>query len=205
MDIGAGGATIGAMPVKAPDVTVLLRAWAQGDEAALHELMPLVERELNRIARRCLFGEGAGCSVSATALVNEAFLRLVDLERIGWQDRTHFLSLAARLMRRVLVDHARARHAEKRGGDIVRVTFDELLLPGHEDPHAADVLTMDDALTALAALDQRKAQVIELRFFGGLTVEETASALDVSVKTVVRDWTFAKAWLQREMSRSPAP
>ena len=204
MDIGSGGATIGAMPVRAPDVTVLLQAWAQGDEAALHELLPLVERELNRIARRCLFGERAGGSVSATALVNEAFLRLVDLERIDWQDRTHFLSMAARLMRRVLVDHARARHAEKRGGDIVRVTFDELLLPGQEDSHAADVLTLDQALSALADLDARKAQVIELRFFGGLTVEETAAALDVSAKTVVRDWTFAKAWLQREMSKSPA-
>ena len=203
MDIGVG-ATIGAMPVKAPDVTVLLRAWGRGDEAALHELMPLVERELNRIARRCLLGERAGCSVSATALVNEAFLRLVNLERIDWQDRTHFLSMAARLMRRVLVDHARARHAERRGGDVVRVTFDELLLPGQHDPHAADVLTLDDALTALAGLDPRKAQVIELRFFGGLTVEETAAALDVSVKTVVRDWTFAKAWLQREMGRLPA-
>jgi RNA polymerase sigma factor (TIGR02999 family) len=204
MDIGAGGATIGAMPVKAPDVTVLLRAWAQGDEAALHELMPLVERELNRIARRCLFGERNGCSVSATALVNEAFLRLVDLERIDWQDRSHFLSMAARLMRRVLVDHARTRQAEKRGGDIIRVTFDELLVPGQDDPHAADVLTLDQALTALAAHDRRKAQVIELRFFGGLTVEETAAALAVSVKTVVRDWTFAKAWLQREMGKSPA-
>ena len=205
MDIGTGGATISAMLVKAPDVTVLLRAWAQGDEAALHGLMPLVERELNRIARRCLFGERDGCSVSATALVNEAFLRLVDLEHIDWRDRTHFLSMAARLMRRVLVDHARTRLAEKRGGDIVRVTFDELLLPGQEDPHAADVLTLDGALTRLASLDPRKAQVIELRFFGGLTVEETATALDVSVKTVVRDWTFAKAWLQREMGKSPAP
>ena len=190
------------MAESAHDVTVLLRAWGQGDEAALHALIPLVERELNRIAHRCLFGERAECSVSATALVNEAFLRLVDLERIDWHDRTHFLSMAARVMRRVLVDHARARHSERRGGDVSRTTFDEMVaLGGAQQSRDADVIRLDDALSALARLDPRKTQVIELRFFGGLSVDETAAVLKVSTKTVVRDWNFAKAWLQREMTR----
>jgi RNA polymerase sigma-70 factor, ECF subfamily len=185
------------MLADSPDVTGLLRAWRHGDQTALHHLIPVVERELNRIAHRCLLGEGASCSVSATALVNEAFLRLVDLKEIDWQDRTHFLAMSARLMRRVLVDLARARRAEKRGGDVVRVTFDEALLAN--GTREADLIRLDDALEALAAIDSRKGQVVELRFFGGLSVEETAAALDVSSKTVLRDWNFAKAWLQREM------
>ena len=202
MDMGPPRGTIGAVPADAHDVTVLLRAWRQGDDGALQALIPLVERELNRIAHRCLSGERAECSVSATALVNEAFLRLAELERIDWHDRTHFLSMAARLMRRVLVDHARARYSEKRGGDMTRTTFDEMIRRGSaQESRDADVIRLDDALTALAAIDPRKMQVIELRFFGGLSVEETATALDVSIKTVVRDWNFAKAWLQREMSR----
>jgi RNA polymerase sigma factor (TIGR02999 family) len=188
------------MTAETHDVTVLLRAWGQGDEAALHHLIPLVERELNRIARRCLFGERAEISVSATALVNEAFLRLVDLEQIDWQDRAHFLAMAARLMRRVLVDLARARRAEKRGGDAIRVTFDEALLP--VESREADLIALDEALEALAAIDPRKGRVVELRFFGGLSLEETATTLDVSTKTVARDWDFAKAWLQREMTRT---
>jgi RNA polymerase sigma factor (TIGR02999 family) len=187
------------MLADSPDVTGLLRAWRHGDQTALHHLIPVVERELNRIAHRCLQGEGASCSVSATALVNEAFLRLVDLKEIDWQDRTHFLAMSARLMRRVLVDLARARRAEKRGGDVVRVTFDEALLAN--GTREADLIGLDDALEALAAIDSRKGQVVELRFFGGLSVEETAAALDVSSKTVIRDWNFAKAWLQREMLR----
>ena len=188
------------MPADTHEVTALLRAWGQGDEAALHDLIPLVERELNRVARRCLFGERAHISVSATALVNEAFLRLVDLERIDWQDRGHFLAMAARLMRRVLVDLARARRSEKRGGDAIRVTFDEALLP--IDGREADLIRLDEALDALGAIEPRKCEVIELRFFGGLSVEETASTLHISTKTVVRDWNFAKAWLQREMTRN---
>jgi len=180
------------------DVTKLLRAWGEGDEQALHHLMPLVERELNRIARACLAGEHGHRSVSATALVNEAFLRLVQLERIDWQDRAHFLSIGARLMRRVLVDLARARQSEKRGGDAVRVSLDEAMLSGgHRD---ADVVRLDEALDALTQVDPRKGRVIELRFFGGLSAEETAAVLEVSTKTVLRDWTFAKAWLQREMT-----
>ena len=194
--------TIGLVSADTQDVTVLLRAWGRGDEASLHALIPLVERELNRIAHRCLSGERAECSVSATALVNEAFLRLVDLERIDWQDRGHFLAMAARVMRRVLVDHARARHSEKRGGDVSRTTFDEMIACGSaQQSRDADVIRLDEALSALAQVDPRKTQVIELRFFGGLSVGETAAALNVSSKTVVRDWNFAKAWLQREMTR----
>jgi RNA polymerase sigma-70 factor (ECF subfamily) len=180
------------------DVTALLRAWGDGDEQALHQLMPLVERELNRIARACLAGDRGNRSISATALVNEAFLRMVELERIDWRDRAHFLSMGARLMRRVLVDLARARRSQKRGGDAVRISLDEAMLPvGTRD---ADVVRLDEALDALAQLDPRKGRVVELRFFGGLSAEETASVLDVSTKTVIRDWTFAKAWLQREIT-----
>jgi RNA polymerase sigma-70 factor (ECF subfamily) len=182
----------------AGEFTGWLRAWADGDESALHQLIPSVERELNRIARRCLAGEHAERSVSATALVNEAFLRLVELDQIEWQDRAHFLAMSARLMRRILVDLARARNADKRGGDLVRITLDDGLLgPGAYDE---DLIRLDDALQALAALDDRKARVVDLRFFAGSTVEETATALGVSVKTVVRDWIFAKAWLQRAMT-----
>lgn len=142
-------------------------------------------------------GERPGRTLQATALVNEAFLRLVDLKRVNWQNRAHFLAMVSRLMRRVLVDAARARQADKRGGEMVRVTFDEALVGGL-DP-AGDLLTLDEALEALAALDDRKSRVVELRFFGGLSLEETAEALGVSTKTVMRDWDFAKAWLQREM------
>jgi RNA polymerase sigma-70 factor (ECF subfamily) len=181
-------------------VTVLLRAWGTGDEAALHLLVPLVESELRRIARRCMYGERANHTLQATALVNEAFLRLVDVQRVDWQNRVHFFSMSARLMRRVLVDMARARRADKRGGDAVMVTFDEALVAGHEPQ--ADLIRLDEALQALSAFDDRKGRVVELRFFGGLSVEETAEALQVSGKTVARDWEFAKAWLQREMQSS---
>ena len=180
------------------DVTVLLNAWREGDETALDALMPLVHDELRRIARRCLHGERAGHSVQATELVNEAFLRMVDVQHVDWQNRTHFLAMSARLMRRVLVDLARARRAEKRGGGAVRVTLDDAAIGGVSPD--ADVIRLDDALQALAKLDDRKSRVVELRFFGGLTAEETAAALQVSTKTVLRDWEFARAWLQRELS-----
>ena len=185
------------------DVTGLLRAWSAGDEQALHRLMPLVERELNRIARACLARERGNRSLSATALVNEAFLRLVQLDRIAWRDRVHFLSIGARLMRRVLVDLARARRADKRGGDLIRVSIDDAGLPagGRE----AELVRLDEALDALAHVDPRKARVVELRFFGGLSTEEAATVLAVSTRTVARDWTFARAWLQREMARSRPP
>jgi RNA polymerase sigma factor (TIGR02999 family) len=180
-------------------VTVLLKAWREGDEAALDALMPLVYDELRRIAGRCLNRERAKHSVQATELVNEAFLRLVDVQQIDWQNRTHFLAMSARLMRRVLVDIARTRGADKRGGDAARVTLDEAMIGGVSPD--ADVIRLDDALKALAALDERKSRVVELRFFGGLTADETALALEISSKTVLRDWEFARAWLQREMTR----
>ena len=161
--------------------------------------MPLVHGELRRIARRCLCGEHAKHSVQATELVNEAFLRLVDVQHVDWQNRTHFLAMSARLMRRVLVDLARSRAADKRGGGAVRVTFDDAAIGGIAPE--ADVIRLDDALQTLAALDERKSRVVELRFFGGLTVDETAVALKVSSKTVLRDWEFARAWLQRELTR----
>jgi RNA polymerase sigma-70 factor (ECF subfamily) len=181
----------------AGQVTEWLRAWGGGDAQALHELIPVVERELNRIARCCLAGERPNSSVSATALVNETFLRLCELERIDWQDRSHFLAMSARLMRRILVDLARARRCDKRGGGLVRVTLDEGLLAAERD---TDLLRLEAALETLASLDERKARVVELRFFGGLTADETAEVLGVTAKTVLRDWSFAKAWLQRTMS-----
>jgi RNA polymerase sigma-70 factor (ECF subfamily) len=180
------------------EVTVLLRAWREGDDTALDALMPLVHDELQRIARRCLHGEHANRSVQATELVNEAFLRLVDVQHVDWQNRTHFLAMSARLMRRVLVDLARSRRADKRGGGAVLVTFDEAAFGGVAPE--ADVIRLDDALQALAALDDRKSRVVELRFFGGLTADETAVALQISSKTVLRDWEFARAWLQRELT-----
>ena len=181
----------------AEDVTGLLLAWGKGDHAAFERLVPLVHAELHRIASGYMRGERHGHSLQATALVNEAYLRLIDAQRVKWQDRTHFLSMAARLMRRVLVDHARSRGYRKRGGDAVRVTLvDDLVIP--QQP-GRDLVALDDALTALACVDARKSRIVELRFFGGLTVEETADVLKVSAETVMRDWKLAKAWLLREL------
>jgi RNA polymerase sigma-70 factor, ECF subfamily len=160
-------------------------------------LIPLVHRELHRIAGRCMAGERAGHSLQATVLVNEAYLRLVDAKDVAWRDRAHFLAVAARVMRRILVDHARTRRAEKRGGQATHVTFDEALIVANDQRE--DFVALDDALEALAAFDERKSRVVELRFFGGLSVEETASVLKVSPATVMGDWRLAKAWLQREM------
>ena len=160
-------------------------------------MIPLVHRELHQIARRCMAGERAGHSLQATALVNEAYVRLVDAKDVAWHDRAHFLAVAARVMRRILVDHARARRSQKRGGDATKVTFDEALVVTNEPRE--DFVALDDALEALAKFDERKSRVIELRFFGGLSVEETASVLKVSPATVMGDWRLAKAWLQREM------
>jgi len=181
-----------------PDVTGLLLAWGRGDSAALERLIPLVHTELHRIARRCMAGEAAGHSLQATALVNEAYLRLVDAKDITVYGRTHFFALSARVMRRILVDHARARRSAKRGGLAARVTFDEALVVAEEP--GQELVLLDDALEALARFDERKSRVIELRFFGGLSVEETAAVLNVSPDTVMRDWRIAKAWLEQEMS-----
>jgi RNA polymerase sigma factor (TIGR02999 family) len=180
-----------------PKVTGLLLRWGQGDRDALEQLIPLVHHELHRIARRCMAGERVGHSLQATALVNEAYVRLVDGKAVAWHDRAHFLAVSARVMRRILVDHARARHYQKRGGHAARVTFDEALVVTNEP--ATDFVALDDALEALAKFDERKSRVIELRFFGGLSVEETAVALKVSPATVMGDWRLAKAWLKREM------
>jgi RNA polymerase sigma factor (TIGR02999 family) len=175
----------------------LLLAWAQGDQGALERLVPLVHDELHRIARRCMAGERVGHSLQATALVNEAYLRLIDVSHVDWQDRAHFLAVSARLMRRILVDHARSRNYEKRGGGAQKVSFDEGLVVSVEP--GQDLVALHDALTALATIDPRKSQVVELRFFGGLSVEETAEALHVSTDTVTRDWRLAKVWLLREL------
>jgi RNA polymerase sigma factor (TIGR02999 family) len=179
------------------NLTALLLEWSKGDENALERLVPLVHRELKLIARRCMAGERAGHSLQATALVNEAYVRLIDGKAVQWQDRAHFLAVAARVMRRILVDHARSRGYKKRGGGAARVTLDEALVVASDSRQ--DFVALDDALQALAAFDERKSRVIELRFFGGLTVEETAAVLNVSRDTVMRDWRLAKAWMQREM------
>jgi RNA polymerase sigma factor (TIGR02999 family) len=178
-------------------VTELLRAWSDGDDAALERLTPLVEAELHRLARAYMGRERREHTLQPTALVNEAFLRLADARRVRWQDRAHFLGIAARLMRRVLVDHARARGYRKRGGGAQRVTLHEAVVASPD--RALDVVALDRALEALAAVDDRKSQIIELRFFGGLSVEETAKVLGVSPDTVKRDWRLAKLWLLREL------
>jgi RNA polymerase sigma factor (TIGR02999 family) len=179
------------------EITELLLAWNDGDEQALDRLMPLVHDELHRLARRYMAGQRADHPLQTTALVNEAYLRLVDSSRVRWQNRAHFFAVSAQLMRRILVDFARARQRVKRGGDVVQVTFDEALAISQE-PNAA-LIALDDALRALAAVDERKSKVVELRFFGGLSVEETAEVLKVSSITVMRDWAMAKAWLLREL------
>ena len=178
-------------------VTELLRAWSDGDEGALERLLPLVEAELRRLARGYMGRERRGHTLQVTALVNEAFLRLTSARGLRWQDRAHFLGISARLMRRVLVDHARARGNRKRGGGVQKVTLNEALLVSPEP--AVQLLALDRALEVLAATDLRKSRVIEMRFFGGLTVEETAEVLDVSTDTVKRDFRLAKLWLLREL------
>ncbi len=179
-------------------VTELLRAWSDGDPAALGRLIPFVEAELRRVARAHMARERRGHTLQATALVNEAFLRLLDARAIRWRDRAHFLGIAARLMRRVLVDHARSRGYLKRGGGAQCVTLTDVAAVGPEP--VIDVIALDRALERLAAIDARKATVIELRFFGGLTVEETADVLHVSGDTIKRDWRLAKLWLIREIN-----
>ena len=181
----------------APPVTDLLLAWGRGDGSAFDQLVPLVHAELHRLARKYMRGERGGHSFQTTILVNEAYLRLVDLNRVRWQDRGHFFAMSARLMRRILVDHARSKGFVKRGGGAQIVPFDESRV-GAMEP-SPDLIALDDALEALAAVDPRKSQVVEMRFFGGLTVEETAQALGVSVETVLRDWRISKAWLLREL------
>lgn len=185
-----------------PNVTGLLIAWGRGDDAALDQLVPIVHKELHRIARGCMAGEGVGHSLQATALVNEAYLRLIKARGVRWQSRAHFLAMAARLMRRILVDFARSKRYQKRGGDALRVTLADDLAVSNEP--GRDLIALDDALEARAKFDERKSRVIEMRFFGGLSVKETAAVLGVSTITVKRDWKLARAWLLQEMRSKTA-
>ena len=181
-----------------PDVSGLLRAWSQGDSQALDELIPVVYRELHRLARNYMNRERAGNSLQATALVNEAYIRLVDYKRMQWQDRAHFFAVSAQLMRRILVERARRRNL-KRGGGIEHINLNEAVLL----KKIPDIIALDDALNDLSRLDQRKVQIVEMRYFGGLSVEETAEVMKTSPRTVTRDWNAAKAWLYRELRGAP--
>jgi RNA polymerase sigma factor (TIGR02999 family) len=187
-------------PLPPQDVTQLLLAWSQGEQTALEKLVPLVYKELERLAHRYMRGERPDHTLQTTALVNEAYLRLIDSSKVHWQNRAHFLAISAQTMRRVLVDMARSRHYQKRGGEAEKVSLDEALAVSRE--RRVDLVALDDALTALAAVDPRKGQVVELRFFGGLSAEETAEVLKVSADTVLRDWKLAKVWLLREMKKA---
>jgi RNA polymerase sigma factor (TIGR02999 family) len=179
--------------------TELLRAWNEGDGSALDKLIPLVYDELYRLARRYMRQERPDHTLQATSLVNEAYLRLIDVNRIDWRNRTHFLALAAQMMRRILVEFARNRHRQKRGGGAIQVSLDDV--QELADSKEYDLVALNDALSGLATFDSRMSQVVELRFFGGLTVDETADVLNVSPETVMRDWKTAKAWLLREIRR----
>jgi RNA polymerase sigma factor (TIGR02999 family) len=185
------------------DITALLRAWGGGDQHALERLIPLVDQELRLVARQCLEGERADPMLETTALINEAYVRLIDTTQAGFHDRAHFFAACALIMRRILVDHARARRTAKRGGGRPALALDEALVVAPEP--AADLVAIDEALDALAKVDGRKAKVVELRFFGGLTSEETAAVLKISPETVRRDWRLAKAWLFRELGGKERP
>ena len=188
------------MPQPSPhEVSRLLRAWSSGDEAALQTLIPLVYEELHRIARRYMGREREGHTLQTSALVNEAYLRLVDWKNVEWQNRAHFFAVSAQMMRRILVDFARDRRYLKRGGGALQVSLAEAA--GMTSQRGTDLVALDDALNSLAEVDKRKSEVVELRFFGGLSVEETAEVLKVSAETVMRDWKLAKAWLLRELEK----
>jgi RNA polymerase sigma-70 factor (ECF subfamily) len=182
------------------DVSALLRAWSDGDQDALEALTPLVYEELHRLASHYMRRERSGHSLQATALVNEAYMRLADYTRMQWQDRAHFFAVSAQVMRRVLVDYAR-RHNVKRGRGIQRVSLDDVVVVAPGEDAEADLVALDEALVGLARIDPRKAQIVEMRFFGGLTVEEIGEVLKVSTGTIKRDWRAAKAWLYQELTR----
>ena len=196
---GPRGVSGWTMESPAIQITELLRSWSQGDEGAIERLMPMVYDELHRMARRYMSSEKPGHTLQATALVNEAYLRLVDASQANWQNRTHFFAVSAQVMRRILVDWARSRQAAKRGSDMPVLELNEALAVPMQT--GSDLVAVDDALKALALVDARKSQVVELRFFGGLNVEETAAVLKVSQDTVHRDWRLAKSWLRRELAR----
>ena len=186
------------MPHSSPNVTELLHAWSGGDKAALDKLIPVVYDELRRQAARYLRGERPGHTLQTTGLVNEAYLRLVDQKNVRWQNRAHFYGIAAQLMRRILVDHARAKHRAKRGGADLRVSLDDAMAitKGRD----IDLVALDEALQRMAKIDPQQSRVVELRFFSGLNVKDTAEVLGISPATVKRDWAVAKAWLHRELS-----
>jgi RNA polymerase sigma-70 factor, ECF subfamily len=184
--------------VPAAEITKLLQAWAEGDQAALEDLMPVVYGELRRMAHRYMRREAPGHTLRTTALVNEAYLRLIAVDNVSWRDRAHFFAVAAQMMRRILVDAARARGREKRGGYVKPLNLNDSLDALVE--RSGELIALDDALSSLAQFDMRKARVIEMRFFGGLSVEETALVLHISPQSVQRDWKLARAWLTREMS-----
>jgi RNA polymerase sigma factor (TIGR02999 family) len=188
------------MTIAPNQVTVLLRKWSEGDEGALEQLTPLVYDELHRLAHRHMRRESAGHVLQTSALINEAYLRLVDQPRIQWESRAHFFGIAARLMRRILVDDARKRNSAKRGGSLIQVPLDEV--ENLAQQQAVNVVAVDEALRRLEAIDARQSQIVELKFFGGLSIEETAELLKVSPGTVMRDWTFARAWLKSEMKNT---
>lgn len=181
------------------NITQLLVDWSNGDQAALEKLIPMVEGELRRLARHYMHQERPGHTLQTTALVNEAYIRLIDQKRVRWQNKAHFLGIAAQIMRRILLDHAKTRHRAKRGGSARQVSLSEVAALSTEE--SEELIALDDALKKLAKVDDRKSQVIELRYFGGLTVEETAEFLKVSPVTVERDWSLAKAWLRREIGK----
>ena len=186
------------MTASLKDVTQLLVHWGKGDKQALDRLMPLVYDELHRMASRYLRRERQGHTLQTTALINETYLRIVDQDRVNWQNRAHFFGVAAQMMRRILVDHARSHLYAKRGGGAQKLTLDEAIATPQE--RDLDLVALDDALTALAEIDPQQSRIIELRFFGGLTIEETAEVLNISPATVKRDWNMAKAWLYGEIS-----
>ena len=188
------------MTIGSDQVTVLLRKWSEGDENALEQLTPLVYDELHRLAHQHMRRESAGHVLQTSALINEAYLRLVDQPRIQWESRAHFFGIAARLMRRILVDDARKRNSAKRGGSLIQVPLDEI--ENLAQQQAANVVAVDEALQRLEAIDARQSQIVELRFFAGLSIDETAELLKVSPGTVMRDWTFARAWLKSQMKHT---
>jgi len=190
------------MPPRAHEITHLLQLWNQGDQGAIEKLVPVVYGELHRLAHRYISDERPGHTLQTTALVNEAYVRLVDRAHANWESRNHFFAVCAQVMRRILVDWARSRQALKRGGDVSALDLNEALAAAHEP--GADLVAVDDALTALTTVDPRKGKVVELRFFGGLSVKETAEVLRVSPETVHRDWKLAKSWLRRELTRGSA-
>ncbi len=187
------------MPPPSTEVTQLLLAWSEGDQTALDQLTPLVYEELRRLAHEYMRRENPGHTLQTTALVNEAYLRLVDLKRLRWQNRAQFFGIAAQLMRRILVDYARSRHYQKHGGAARQISLDETAMVAKG--RSAEFIALDDALQSLAAIDPRKSQIVELRYFGGLSVKETAEALKIAPRTVLREWNLARAWLHRELSQ----